>query len=340
MQTPFFLQAALQIGVFFSLHILLSPEFLLPVMIALLLVLIVVLVIHILTRTKEKKKYFELLERHLHEMEKAGANSLDNEKKFQQIIDLFDEGLLFINESGIVLFANTKACKLIGIPYSRLIRQPLPGWFNTDWVGYATIIKKLKKGARFSEKVQTSHCNQTFWLNLKWVWHPTPENEPGAAITITNVTDIVLFGEKIQQLTSETNEKSKQINCLFDISDISGVPNITFEGIIERSLQIIPSGLKYSHDAWVEIVFRNERFATPNFKDTPWSFSAPIKIRKKKLGQLRVGYTEEKPKNQRDAFHLNEKLLIKNLAERLGQIIELVDMENRLRELSQKKYQV
>lgn len=337
MQNIFILPTVLHIDLLLGLHIMFSPELVIPALIALLLLFFVVLVLLIVSRTKEKKKYLHLLERHLEEIEKSRTVSREHEKNFQQTLEFFNEGLLFVNESGIVLFANSITCKLLGIPYSKLIRQPLPPWLISSGTDRATILNKLSKGGRFSETVKATHCNQTFWLNVKWTWNPTPENEPGAALLITNITDKVLFEEKIQQLTSETNEKSKQINCLFDISDISGVPNITFEGIIERSLQIIPGGLKYSHDAWAEIIFSDKRFATSNFIETPWTFSAPIKIRQKKLGQLRVGYTEEKPKNLRDAFHLNEKLLIKSLAERLGQIIELVDMENRFKVLCQKK---
>jgi len=316
-----------------------SQHYLVPALLILLFLITALLFVLVKIRAKEKKKYLDFLERYLLEMKKSSISLKEGEKRCQKIIDHLSEGLILINESGIILFANSMACIIIGLPFEKVIHQPLPSFLNPLSTDHAGIIRKLKKGSHISDKVQTKRDNKTHWIYLKWNWHPTPENEPGAALVLKDITEKIVTEEKIQELIVENNEKSKQINCLFDISDISGVPNITLEGIIERSLQIIPNGLKFSHDAWVEIVFEDQLFTSPNFKETPWSYIAPIKIRRKKLGHLRVGYTQEKPRSIRDAFHLNEKLLIKNIAEKLGQVIELINLENRLKDLSEKDKQ-
>lgn len=287
-------------------------------------------------RTQNKKKYVKLLERFLGETEKKNLALQESEKKCQRLIDHISEGFLLVNEKGVVLLSNTRASIYLGLPPEKIIHQPLPGWLISGTKNPLTLSGSIRKSLSFTDQLQVIHGDKTRWIRLKWTYHPTEQGEPGAAIVMTDITDRVNCEEKIQQLTIESNEKNKQINCLFDISDISGVPNITFDGIFERSLEIIPNGLKFTHDAWVEIVFEGKRFESKNFRETPWNYTAPIKINKKKLGHIRVGYLEEKPKSIRDAFHLNEKLLVKNIAEKLAQVIELVNMENKLRECSEK----
>lgn len=283
-------------------------------------------------RNREKKKYLNLLEKYLGEMERINDNLLKSEQSCQQLIDYIDDGFVQVNQNGIVLFANLRAAMIMGLTLEKIIHQPLPSWLAPGNQHPLALKGSMRKGMKFHEQVQANHGSKIHWYRLKWHYHATREGEPGAIIVISELTENLAQEEKVHQLTVDSNELNRQINCLFDISDISGVPNITYNEIFERSLEIIPSGLKYSHDCWVEIFFESKKFVSKNFRETPWHFTAPIKIRKKKLGHVRVGYLEEKPKNTRDAFHMNEKLLIKNIAEKLGQVIELMNLEIKLKE--------
>ncbi|MEE4176904.1 MAG: PAS domain-containing protein [Bacteroides sp.] len=283
-------------------------------------------------RNREKKKYLSLLERYLGEMERINGTLRESEQKCQQLMDHLDEGFLQVNEKGFILFANLRAAMIIGLPIEKILHQPIPSWLISGNQHPLTLKGSIRKGLKFVDQVQAVRGNKIHWYRLKCHYQATQKGEPGAAIILSDMTEKLAIEEKLQQLTVDTNGLNRQINCLFDISDISGVPNITYNEIFERSLEIIPNGLKFSHDCWVEIVFESKRFVSKNFRETPWNFTAPIKIRKKKLGHVRVGYLEEKPKSSRDAFHMNEKLLIKNIAEKLGQVIELMNIESQLKE--------
>ncbi|MBW6498278.1 MAG: PAS domain S-box protein [Bacteroidales bacterium] len=319
-----------------SMHLVYNEDFLVIALVIMHLLVFSLIILLNHWRAQNKRKYVNLLERFLVDTEKKNLAIQKSEKKCQLLIDHLTEGFLLVNDKGVVLLSNARSSIFLGLPPEKIIHQPLPAWLLSGSKNPMTLSGNIRKGLNFSDQLQVMHGDKTRWIRVKWSYHPTEQGEPGAAIVLTDITDRVECEEKIQQLTIESNEKNKQINCLFDISDISGVPNITFEGIFERSLEIIPNGLKFTHDAWVEIVFEGRRFVSKNFRETPWNFIAPIKIRKKKLGHIRVGYLEEKPKTMRDAFHLNEKLLVKNIAEKLAQVIELVNMENKLRECTEK----
>lgn len=332
-----YIQLILIASLFYPLHLAFDVTYIIPALLILLFLMLALFFVMIYFRAREKKNHIELLDRYLGEMEKTNLALQEADKKCQRLMDHMSEGLLRINEKGIVLFSNKRACEILGLSTEKIIHQPLPSWLTEEKQHPLSLSGKINKNLHFSEKIQIMRGDNPRWISLKWSFQPTDLGEPGAVIIISDISENLHTEEKMQQLISEVNEKNKQINCLFDISDISGVPNISFDGIFERSLEIIPNGLKYSHDTWVEIVFEGKRFVSKNFRETPWNFNAPIKIRKKKLGHIRVGYLEEKPKSIRDAFHINEKLLIKNIAERLGQVIEMMNMENHLKECLEKQ---
>ncbi len=56
-------------------------------------------------------------------------------------------------------------------------------------------------------------------------------------------------------------------------------------------------------------------------------YLAPIKGRKHKLGTLRVGFHGNKYPGGKEIFHVNERILIKNIAEKLARIIEMKNLE-------------
>ncbi len=294
-------------------------------------------------RNQEKKKYLEILERFLREKDQTHDALKHSEERYHKLIANMNEGLILTNENNQIVFANTTACNILGHH-----RENIYGKSFLDFVLAAEDRQNLgfdrqnPGGLPHKEEVQLGRGDgETIWASLS-ISYPRKNKEEtsGAIMVLSDITDKKNAEEKLHKLTSSLNQKIKQLNCLFDISDITGVPGITFEGILKRTLDIIPYGLKYSHDTWVEIVYQKKRYATKNFRETKWTYTSPIKAKKQKLGYIRVGYLEEKPIIKKDPFHINEKILIKNIAEKLGQIIEVKIMEKALEEAGKKLEEV
>ncbi|HSV87764.1 MAG TPA: PAS domain-containing protein [Bacteroidales bacterium] len=280
--------------------------------------------------TKKRSQDLSLFEGQLETLKKC--DQAYNETKFQLELQnkFLEDAIVLLNEKGLVYYLNQKASKIFGHAPDKIINQPLPEWVCHDGKSPLNTPGKLKPGSAYSYLVQNSTGGTIKLYKTKWNFYPASEGKEGAAVVFTDFTELLDLDKKYQQLLFEKNEINKQLNCLFDICDVCGVPNITFEGILERSILIIPNGMKFTHDVWVEISYRDKLVRSQNFSETPWSFTAPIKIRNKKLGYVKVGYITEKPGQSREAFHLNEKLLIKTIAEKLGQVIEFQILEKRL----------
>jgi PAS domain S-box-containing protein len=309
-----------------SSQIVLSLSSLMLILITLVVAWVLTVILFLMRRNQEKKKYIRLLETHL--LEKAEtSNALQrSEERYEQLIHNMNEGLIFTDAENIIRFANARACSiLMGSPGS------LPGkGLNTFVLGETPVLRlpgredKPQARTPHREEVQMVRGDgEVIWACLS-ISYPAMGNagQGGAVIVMTDITEKKNAEHNLNEITVDLNQKIKQLNCLFDISDITGAPGISFDDIFERCLEIIPNGLKYSHDVCTEISFGDKRYASASYIETPWSFSVPIRAQKKKLGQIRVGYLEEKPRIKKDPFHINEKILLKNIAEKLGQIIE------------------
>jgi len=291
-------------------------------------------------RNKEKKRCIDKLQQSLNEKEKTSLELKFSEGKYFSLIRVLNEGFMYTDTNDRILFLNEKAYLIFGGIFDDLINRNIYDFFPAkgDVKIYNEKKELRKRGIADQYELQIKKVGgEQIWVNLS----ASPlldenNNWIGSVGIISDVTERKKYDKSMKELTANLNQKIKQLNCLYDISDLTGVPGITFEEIFIRSLDIIPFGFKYSHDTCVEIIFENQVFRSDNFKETQRSYIIPIKVQKKKLGHIKVCYTEEKPFINKDPFHFNEKILIKNIAEKLGQVIETKNMENALKESKHK----
>ena len=183
--------------------------------------------------------------------------------------------------------------------------------------------------------------DEVLWISVSSVpFLDMDQKSKGSVILVSNITERKQTEQTYNNVTTNLNQKIMQLNCMYDISDISEVPGITLDEMIEKTIEIIPVGLKYSQELAVQIMYNNKIYSSKNYKETSWSYMVPIKVQKKKLGYIKVLYLNEKPAIGRDAFHFNEKLLIKNISEKLGQVLEAKNMELVLKDSQEKLKQV
>ncbi|MBW6480604.1 MAG: response regulator [Bacteroidales bacterium] len=301
------------------------------------LLFLISLFVLIFSRLKEKKFHVESLESTIREKESTEKALRQSEENYQTLIRTLNEGLVVLDLDNKIEFVNFKACKVLGVKdKSELTGRNFKEFLLTpeDEKLYNDKMELQKMGISDHYEVKMKNVSgDLLWVNLSSA-PILDENlkSKGSVTLITDVSDRKKYEETYSDLTTDLNQKIKQLNCMYDISDISGVPGITFEEIIEKSLEIIPVGLKYTHDIGVQIMFDNKVYASDNYKETPWSYIVPIKVQKKKLGHIKVAYLEQKPKINKDPFHFNEKILLKNISEKFGQILEAKNLEKVLRE--------
>jgi len=120
----------------------------------------------------------------------------------------------------------------------------------------------------------------------------------------------------------ELNERIKELNILYAISEIFEKNDISLEEVYEKVVNLIPLSWQYPEITCARITMEGKKYETTNFKKTPWKQTSNIIVDGEIIGTIEVCYLKEKPEIDDGPFLKEEKNLINEIAGRLGLITE------------------
>lgn len=135
--------------------------------------------------------------------------------------------------------------------------------------------------------------------------------------------------QSLHQTNFRLTERMKELHCLLSLSKIVEGDE-SLEDFFKRLLDIIPPGWQYPEITCARLIFKDQIFASANFKETPWQLKTSIYKHKKEIGSIEVFYLEKKPESDLGPFLNEEKNLLEAIAERAGKIIERKNAEESL----------
>ena len=140
--------------------------------------------------------------------------------------------------------------------------------------------------------------------------------------------------EHLRKLNYELNERVKELNCLYGISNLATKSNITLKKVFQGVVELIPPGWQYPEITSARISIADQQFRTQNFKDTIWKQTSDITVHNKRVGVLEVCYLQEKPQSNEGPFLAEERKLINAITEQLGYIIERKRVQEQVQNLA------
>ncbi|NJL60286.1 MAG: hypothetical protein HC887_12305 [Desulfobacteraceae bacterium] len=128
--------------------------------------------------------------------------------------------------------------------------------------------------------------------------------------------------DALKRRTSDLDKRIKELNCLYSISEVLESNINSLDDILQSIVGLIPPALRHPKHAGARITFDREQFRTPGFTDTCLKESFDIPVYGVPMGSLEACYAECKLKEGDDIFLEEERLLLNNIAQRTGKIIE------------------
>ncbi len=117
-------------------------------------------------------------------------------------------------------------------------------------------------------------------------------------------------------------ERVKELECLQAIVSIIETPGLSSEKIIQKIVNVIPSGWQHPERCRARIRINKAVFFTPGFDETSWMQRVPLRAHGTTVGSLEVCYSDQESSAQESVFLLEEKKLIELIGNRLGRLIE------------------
>ena len=140
----------------------------------------------------------------------------------------------------------------------------------------------------------------------------------------------------VSESTHELNERVKELNCLYNISEIFIKRGDSLDKMLQHVVDLIPTGWQYPEITCARIRLKDNEFKTKNFAETVWKQARQIVVREKPYGMVEIYYLESRPEADEGPFLRQEDVLQDTIAKRLGKVVERIQAETALRTSAQK----
>ena len=74
----------------------------------------------------------------------------------------------------------------------------------------------------------------------------------------------------VDKLLESLHERSKELNCLFEVEEILSEYDAPLEDVCPRIISAIPPGMQYSDVCVAKIVIENKKWTSDSFAETVW----------------------------------------------------------------------
>ncbi len=144
----------------------------------------------------------------------------------------------------------------------------------------------------------------------------------------TNITLCETIAETVASAAQDRNrqlalrERVKELGCLYSISKIIELPDLSLDEILKKVVEIIPPAWLYPDITAARIVFDKTSFTSEGFINTSQKLTSRIIIEGVDRGVIEVVYMEDMPEIYEGPFLLEERNLLDAVAQQLSQIIK------------------
>ncbi len=135
-----------------------------------------------------------------------------------------------------------------------------------------------------------------------------------------------------KQVEIALRERIKELNCLYSIARLAERYCDSMEDFLKCLTDILPLSWQYPEIACARIVFKDQTFKSRNYKVTKWRQSSQIMMYNEPVGDVTIFYLEERPPSDEGPFLKEERVLLDEVAQRIGAIAVRIAAERELQE--------
>ncbi len=278
-----------------------------------------------------------------HKMEKKLR---DSEQWLSAALKSIGDVLIATDREGLVTFINPVAEAMTGWTQEEATGKPLGDMFqiiNEDTGNdvESPVVKVLRDGevvGPANDMLLVAGNGKEISINYKG--SPIRDehgNIIGVVLIFRDVREKRQTEVILQKETNELKKRVKELNCVYSISKLIEMPELSLDKIMQSAVDLIPPSWQYPDVACARLILNKKEYKTDNFKETLLKQVSDIFAGGDKIGSLEVVYLEQRPECYEGPFLKEERNLIDSIAELLGRLIARTEAVRALKE-SEKKY--
>lgn len=145
-------------------------------------------------------------------------------------------------------------------------------------------------------------------------------------------TEVRHSADTLEKTSHDLRERTKELECLYKISNILNEPNLYPEKVYEKILKAIVLSYQFPKITESRLIIGDKVYKTKGFKNSKWKQTSPILIDKEKIGALEVVYLKKCPSNFEGPFLREERHLLNLIVQLIMQYIKRQKIEASLRQ--------
>ncbi|MBU0729160.1 MAG: PAS domain S-box protein [Proteobacteria bacterium] len=252
----------------------------------------------------------------------------ESRERFQSVVETIPHGVQENDLTGTITFSNHAHHKILGYPQGELIGRKIWDFMPTDkekegLEKYLAFLVEIQPPSKSSVVKNLTRDGRLIEVQLDWDYKRDMQgNLTGFITVVTDVTDKNRAEETLRQRTLSLGEQVRELNCLYEISDLAEQVDRSYEEIIAKALNSIPPAMGFPESVGARIVYNDYEVRTENFRETPWKMTGNIHIHGKDSGYIDVFSLADKQQDQAEPFSGKDHFLLKEISERLARVIE------------------
>jgi|GEM_PF-1577677 len=262
---------------------------------------------------------------------------------FAKYLDLVEVIFVTLSSDGKVTFVNSKGCEILGYSREELLGKD---WFETfvpgderssAWEVFKTVFSGKTEGAPYYENNVITQSGEKRLI----AWHNSfARDEKGKIVQSVSIgRDITEFRELKKQkdeLVQDLKERNKELDCLFEILLLGEEPRTELRDILKAIPAIVKNACRYPEKTAVRVVLDEQVYMTAEAEGDKTVLSEPIKIKRRKRGQVQLAAIEDSSDEYSPEFLAEELKLLKAVADTVGRMAERYEAEELLEERAER----
>lgn len=121
-------------------------------------------------------------------------------------------------------------------------------------------------------------------------------------------------------LLDKLTERAKELKCIYRVIEILKDENAELSDIFRRILEAIPPGWQHPTVCEARIILEGRKYASPDFKESPWMQTSELIIDNHVSGEIQVAYVQQVFETDQ-SFLPEEQRLLNAIADYLSRFI-------------------